>query len=406
MATKTDSPPAVEPRPQMRLRAVNMSGSPALGVGNPISLKIEPERTVLVGRNGAGKSAIIEAMYLGFRYPMVARQAGPSSFHVMLEGDDGRQLHYSYQWVSEIQKLATADPDSLLPKRRWSEKCWWGSEKTQPVWDLQDGKLILVGDSQSPLSLPLGTSLLQLGFEVGGVERVHEEIGILSALCRSTRIGAGVPREEQNRSDVLFRLRKLEGRQYWMAVGPSQHRLSVPLLRIMRWFDFDKDQFKHFEDLGKLLGVFEKVEVETYKISAGSSDSGELGALLFDKVNAGLLADGTLRMIETLVSLISRAPGTILLIEEPETAIHPGILTKLLSVIESYSHDRQVVYSTHSPLVVSHAKPREMRLVERRNRATHVRNLSTEESGNVVKYLEDHGNLGEFVFSGGIDDGA
>jgi predicted ATPase len=39
----------------------------------------------------------------------------------------------------------------------------------------------------------------------------------------------------------------------------------------------------------------------------------------------------------------------LLLIEEPETAVHPGLLSKLLAEIDAYSGDRPIVLSPQSP---------------------------------------------------------
>jgi len=95
--------------------------------------------------------------------------------------------------------------------------------------------------------------------------------------------------------------------------------------------------------------------------------------------------------------------GDTLLLEEPETGIHPGLLAKLLATIESYTIDHQVVVSTHSIQVVNWARPEEIRLVERAGSSSTARQLTVEQVTRVSRYLADEGTLGDFVYSGGSD---
>ena len=38
----------------------------------------------------------------------------------------------------------------------------------------------------------------------------------------------------------------------------------------------------------------------------------------------------------------------LVLVEEPETAVHPGLLSRLLAEFDAYASDRQIVLSTQS----------------------------------------------------------
>ncbi len=110
-------------------------------------------------------------------------------------------------------------------------------------------------------------------------------------------------------------------------------------------------------------------------------------------------------MLEILIPLTdSRSQSKPkILIDEPEIGIHPGLLAKLLAEFDAYGADRQLVIATHSPQVVSWAKPSELRLVERVEGRTVVQPLSDEQAARVHGYLQDEGSLGEFVYGGGID---
>ena len=60
--------------------------------------------------------------------------------------------------------------------------------------------------------------------------------------------------------------------------------------------------------------------------------------------------------------------------------------------------DRQIVISTHSPIVVDWCSPHALRLVMRDGTVTNTSSLSVEEAHRVAEYLDDEGTLGDFVF--------
>ena len=138
------------------------------------------------------------------------------------------------------------------------------------------------------------------------------------------------------------------------------------------------------------------------------TDSQEhLVSVLLDGVDVGLLSDGTLRVLDLLLELITSRPGTTTMIEEPETQIHPGLLEKLLNEIEAYTADENLIISTHSPQVVSWVeKPDKINMVYRQDRRTHVHKLKKTEIESVFDYLNEKGSLGEWVYSGGAESGA
>jgi predicted ATPase len=176
-------------------------------------------------------------------------------------------------------------------------------------------------------------------------------------------------------------------------------------MTVLRWKEFQPDLFKEFVDVSKSLGLFESLDMRAFKSDrkVRGEVPEEIASLQIDASNVGLASDGTLRLMEIVVCLLS-TDDSIAFIEEPETAVHPGMLRRLLSVVDSYSADRQVIMSTHSPIVVDHVGPQSLRLVERKDHRTTVRKLDTRESSLVRAYLENDGSLGDFVYSGGIDE--
>ncbi|NER47233.1 MAG: ATP-binding protein, partial [Symploca sp. SIO1A3] len=92
------------------------------------------------------------------------------------------------------------------------------------------------------------------------------------------------------------------------------------------------------------------------------------------------------------------------IIEEPELQIHPGLLSNLLAEIETYTFGENLIISTHSPQVVSWTDPKKIHLVYRSYGQTLVRKLRVDEIQKVVEYLCEEGDLGDWIYSGVLDE--
>jgi predicted ATPase len=77
------------------------------------------------------------------------------------------------------------------------------------------------------------------------------------------------------------------------------------------------------------------------------------------RVPSWLISDGTLRLLA--LTLLAYLPefGGIFLIEEPENGIHPRAVETVFQSLSSV-YDSQVLLATHSPVVLSVAKPEQV----------------------------------------------
>ncbi|NOJ98785.1 AAA family ATPase [Corallococcus coralloides] len=71
------------------------------------------------------------------------------------------------------------------------------------------------------------------------------------------------------------------------------------------------------------------------------------------------LSDGTLRFLGTLVALRTVREGSIVILEEPETGLHPQRIHLLVEFLEAVARERklQVILTTHSPQVLLALSP-------------------------------------------------
>ena len=116
----------------------------------------------------------------------------------------------------------------------------------------------------------------------------------------------------------------------------------------------------------------------------------------FDPVQ---LSDGTLRIFGLLLSLYQSPPPSLMVIEEPEQTVHPGVLGMLADAFKEVSEVTQVVVTTHSPHLVEHFAPEHIRVVSMDNGLTHIAPIKHSQQMAVQRGLM---SLGEFMAAEGL----
>ena len=117
------------------------------------------------------------------------------------------------------------------------------------------------------------------------------------------------------------------------------------------------------------------------KVEAGYVDTKELG-LFFKETGfsrrwfADEVSDGTIQALALFLVLLSRDPAVI--VEEPETSLHPWILRHFMSLAREvaerdHPHQRsQVIISTHSPICVDGVPPESLYVTRRTDQGTQI----------------------------------
>jgi predicted ATPase len=74
---------------------------------------------------------------------------------------------------------------------------------------------------------------------------------------------------------------------------------------------------------------------------------------LLRPLSAGELSDGTLRYLLWLAALLTPRPPSMMVLNEPETSLHPDLLPALSGLIVKAAEKTQVWVVTHSPALIS-----------------------------------------------------
>lgn len=71
-------------------------------------------------------------------------------------------------------------------------------------------------------------------------------------------------------------------------------------------------------------------------------------------LRAAEISDGTLRFILWSAALLSPQPPALMVLNEPETSLHPDLIAPLATLITAAAGQTQIVVITHSPTLLAH----------------------------------------------------
>jgi predicted ATPase len=113
------------------------------------------------------------------------------------------------------------------------------------------------------------------------------------------------------------------------------------------------------------------------------------------KFEAFSMSDGTLRALGLLIAVYQRPTPALIVIEEPESTIHPGALGAVLDLIRHASRRMQVIVTTHSPDVLDAEwlQDNHIRIVSWHEGATRITPVSTGSREALQEHLMSAGEL-------------
>lgn len=102
--------------------------------------------------------------------------------------------------------------------------------------------------------------------------------------------------------------------------------------------------------------ALEGSRLEVHDVLLAGRDTGALELVLHQPgllrpVRAGEMSDGTLRFLLLAAALLSPRPPGLLVLNEPETSLHPRLLEPLARLVADAASDSQIVLVTHSEVL-------------------------------------------------------
>ena len=405
----------------MLLKKLIVSGYKSISVENPQTIEFEPDVTALIGHNGTGKSATLEALNKLFSIDHSLRGVRASDFHLEddAEKGDARNL-FIEAWFhfpedngnpsipSIINGLAVSSDDGELIFRVRLEASL--NFDYNPLGDVDEDIWVIDGDMGQP-----------------EVDNKHR-------LLATQRNGIQVNYIPANR-DPLVQLKY------------SSKAILGRLLKAIKWSDGEQESFEEqaqklnglAKDNPALVQITDAINLNWTKIYRGRhlnqaglnfpvGDVDEILRLIQlqfmpdaagNKVDTSRLSDGQKSLVyfaltkalfdidkATRQAIIDKQPSnfdadkmklpifSLIALEEPENHLSPHYLGRVMKLIKEYGTSDlcQSVVSTHSASLVGRVNPKQIRhfRLDNETKSTHIQSLSLpEDADEQAKYISE-----------------
>jgi|GEM_PF-520339 len=368
-ASETNGTEEVKPKPVLtRLRFKNWRSLRDVVIDD-----LQPIN-VFIGANSSGKTNIIDAL----RFYRDAQQKGLVSAVMelgynkiqtdVLENDEDVELEFTYQ-LKKFSDLPITEITTLQFQKR--------------DVPFKYGRALFEGDvllrREVPRDLPIREGIETFSFTVTDrpPKHHHKAVAILNYLSTIA----------QKRWQILsenfmppLRLSHQEGGDIYLMERDAQNTLVI--LNYMKQA-YPELYTRLSEDLSWLLNHVVKFDVLQYH-----DYPRDIEAIIRENNSriAPTISSGTARIVAMLTAIYAldmrqeinssidnlklltpEIPGLVI-IEEPDTALNPGLLRKFVEQIRFYAdgdNPRQFIFTTHNPLFLDYFKPEEVRVVSR-----------------------------------------
>lgn len=311
--------------------------------------------TVLVGRNGSGKSSFVDALAFlshaltespeaaftdrGGAETVITHGRHTLSFQIQIHSREPDQFQgtYTVRFRKHTQTQFEVETEHCLVTM--------GATGTPQQFRIEQGNWI---ETVSGLTPPIAPRRLVLPLFAGMAvfAPIHAALKHLSFY---------------NFQPATFRhLREQD--PFPIPLASDGHNLAS-VLNTLR--DQDEASFQRVNDF--LSAALPNIQ------AIGLHREGRLLAVEFEEtfprqrltVPAMSASDGTLRLLAFLTALHQDHAPTLVAIEEPETALHPNVAGVVVDAAQGASYTTQVLITTHNPALIARFEIDDLRAIER-----------------------------------------
>jgi predicted ATPase len=384
-----------------------------------VTLSGTSHATLLIGRNGAGKTNILSAL------EWVASVAVDTSVPSIGPFVDGSSVSLTLQlgertFLYSLSAQGFSNPKSgqpgygMLYDDKLSEIGTRGREKL--IFE-RGGDTITIADGRRRQTFAVPPGLVRtfdLALSIASGTSVWQPIKDVHDFLTGIRYYA--------LDDLRAKSFYIRQDQYTSWLQDEDDKVSGGDAVIYRLIRLHQEKKEIFDEIVEILGENELNIIKNIKVGITTptvpikrnSDGSQIEHIVPTALNSFYtvqffvpsaessvlsyqgLSFGTRRILQLIVALLYDR-STVMLVEQPEDGIHPGLLGKLMRVIHSYASPTQFFMSSHSPSVVNSVPATDLRIVMNVNGQTRCRSLTVPELEDAKKFINEEGQLAEYV---------
>ena len=350
--------------------------------------------TVLVGRNGAGKSAFLDALKfvrdalrrdLDFaveqrgNFSLLQRQAGGTaespdvSFALSVVAQDF-QAEYAFTLGSSGSGGAVLKSETCRMNR--------AGQPAHRDYALENGKWVTA--PQSPFSFDPNVRYPELKVEPNQLVLSHlnggdREFTLLHHLLTGSFFYSILPE--------TFRKPQSSPRDYPLEENGSNLAAALQRLQKTEWYPDLLIALRHVT--GDVTGIdINATGSYLFTTLRHTQENGwETGFLLEQE------SEGTLHALGILTAIYQEGHHVLTAIEEPETALYPNLFCLFSDILKEASLRQQVLITTQSPDMISYFGANQLRIAEKENGLTQIGILEDRQREAIHREMFSAGDL-------------
>ncbi len=369
---------------------------------------LSPGFNVFLGTNNAGKTAVAEALSLNFGNKLHRSPKTAPSTDTVLRGKSEVFVSFSLEQNELLEYLLSTNNKFHLP-----------------CGDFSDGNAAVENFKRQTA----GTNVINCKFEGDGncVESEHkeysqppnnEQLGAVVSISRDANIELTF-RHKQNikytsgfafaltgkltEQLYLFNAERLNVAEFEIGTNPILNVDASNLAQVLHLL-----QAENPSQYDRLNALIETVFPDVRQITVPPISKTRTKVLVWPvpvsterkdlAVSLSESGTGIGQVLAILYVVLTAIRPKIIIIDEPQSFLHPGAVRKLFSILQSEFPQHQYLITTHSPLVLAVCRPRTVVVLRKQQNETVFSSLALSDVDNLRNVLAEVGARMSDVF--------